>query len=134
MKKEKSLTQPDLNTFIGGGQFYKQISLPRLVYSEGVKYLAECGEAYWLIAAIWAHLQTEKVAKAIVDEPRIESLHFWTLTVSSDNSAVLSAKMDSPFPPFIEQHIAYTDFPLTEARIWVSHDAEGWRLFLPSEY
>ena len=135
MNHSKSkLTQSDLGQFRGGGTVYKHGIFARIVYTEGVQYLAAHGGAYWLLDAIGIHLLSPTMKAVIEADPRIRSLHFWTLTVAEDESALLIAQADSPEKPFITQEIDYTDFPLKEVRIWVAWQGEQWLLFLPSEY
>jgi hypothetical protein len=51
-KKKTMLTYNDLNGFTGSEQFYRHSMVKNFTYTEGVKYLAEEAEAYWLIDAI----------------------------------------------------------------------------------
>ena len=86
-------------------------------YTDGVKYLWESAECYWLLIAISSHKRTEP-------------FQVWTLTVNDDNSAVLTMKEDSGRPNIVTQEIPFTDFPLKEVELWLIDGV----LILPSEY
>ena len=127
------LTQSDLDQFTGDLERY-QHWITRIIYTPGVRHLADEGEAYWLIDAIASHLVSRQMAAAAAADARVGEMSFWRLTVSDDRSAVLEARADSGVPPFITQHIPWTDFPLPVVDIWVAWDGERWVLYLPSEH
>lgn len=97
----------------------------------GVRHLAG---AYWLIDEITLALAGPELKAAAATDPRLLSLHFWSLTVSADRSAVLAARADSDVPPFVSSLIPWTDFPLDRIDIWAGFDGERWTLYLPSEH
>jgi hypothetical protein len=107
---------------------------PRVVYSTGIKHLAERAKSYWLIDAVTSYFGTSLMKQAIAKDPRIGQLHFWTLTVSPDDSVKLTAQVDTNEKPLIVQAIECTDFPLRSADIWAAFDGHRWTLLLPSEY
>jgi hypothetical protein len=86
-------------------------------YTDGVKFLHESCEAYWLLIAISSY-------------HRKEPFQLWELKVSKDKSATLSMKEDSDQPNVVEQQIAFTDFPLEEITLYLIDGI----LLLPSEY
>jgi len=125
----------DLNQFTGGTlERYRSGINPRVIYSEGVRYLAEKANAYWLIDAIASYLTPQELAEAAKQDPRISSMHFWKLEVADDQTAVLYAEADLGVPPFVMQKIPYTDFPLRSASIWAAQNVEHWVLYLPQEH
>ena len=128
----ESLVQ-GMRGFTGGLGFYRHQFNRNIIYSEGVQYLAEEGQAYWLIDAIASYYITSKMRSAMAQDERLESMHFWTLTVK-DERGVLVAQADSGEPAFIKQKIPYTDFLLDEVRIWAGFDGRHWVLYLPSEH
>ncbi|HLT01438.1 MAG TPA: hypothetical protein VK001_04635 [Geminicoccaceae bacterium] len=133
--------QARLQRFTGSETFYTHFT-GRLIYTEGVHYLAEHAGAYWLIDAI-ASWQTE---------PKVRAAPFqvWRLTVTQDRSAVLEVAEDHDergHPvharnaaeraaghwtrgPLARQAIPWTDFPLDTIDLWVCRGV----LMLPSEY
>ncbi len=48
----KTLTLTDLGQFIGTQELYRHRLVKKIVYTEGVQYVAEHGGAYWLIDEI----------------------------------------------------------------------------------
>ena len=115
METKQKLNKADLAQFIGTTQYFKHW-LPGLVYTDGVKYLAETGGAYWLINAIASYR-------------RQEQFQVWTLTVA-DRSAVLTMVEDTGQPEIVRQEIEYTDFPLDEITLYLIDGV----LLLTSEY
>jgi hypothetical protein len=113
-----------LSQFNGSEKIYHRIAFPiRVHYTEGIKYLQEQCECFWLVDAI-ASYQTRSF--------RLENeFQSWKLIVE-DNSAVLTGD-DGNGNILITQEIPYTDFPLPEIRIWVT-TADGVFLYLPSEH
>lgn len=110
----------------GLGQFYcsevyYEHWLGRLVYTEGVKFLAENAGAYWLLDAIASYQPQPEVAS--------EPFQIWTLVVK-DRSGTLSMRADSNRPVLVSQEIEFTDFPLPEFKLWLTDGV----LILPSEY
>ncbi|QDV42519.1 hypothetical protein Enr13x_23670 [Stieleria neptunia] len=130
----QKLTQHELNQFIGDLVRYRHPLNRKVIYTPGVKYVAEKGEAYWLIDAIASWIGSEVFTEAASKDCRIEYMHFWTLTVGDDGTATLYAKADSPDEAFIVQTIPFTDFPMSSIDIWAGFDGEHWTLYLPSEH
>lgn len=129
-----TLTKDDLRQFTGDLERFRHSIARNVIYTPGVQYVAEQGEAYWLIDAIASWIGSKPFRDAATEDYRIRHLHSWTLTVAEDNSATLYAKADSPDDAFIVQTIPYTDFPLSEIHIWAGFSGEHWTLYLPSEH
>lgn len=116
MKTDHKLTEADLQQFIGTEQYY-QHWMRQLVFTDGVKYMAEAGGAYWLIDVIASYR-------------RKEPFQIWELNVNPDKSCVVTMQEDSNEPILITQEIPYTDFPLDGIQLWLIDGV----LILPSEY
>ncbi len=127
------LTEADLWQFTGDMIRYTHPLNRNLVYTPGVRYMADKAGAYWLIDAIASYFGSDIMNKAMSQDDRLSSLQFWKLTVN-DNSAVLTATADSDAKPFITQEIPFTDFPLPKIDIWAGFDGSHWTLYLPSEH
>ncbi|HWB53519.1 MAG TPA: hypothetical protein VG722_04975, partial [Tepidisphaeraceae bacterium] len=112
--------ETELESFTGTENYYQHWL--RLVFTDGVKYLAEKAGAYWLIDAI-ASWQAE------IQEADRE-FELWELIVNPDSSAVLECRRDSGEPAIVSQKIDYTDFPLKSIKLYVQNGV----LMLPSEY
>lgn len=114
-----------LRQFTGSASFlrYSPSLFPQAVITEGVEYMADECQAYWLLDAISSHLPSVKDDFAVV-----------ILTVD-DGKALLTIADDSPANKvYVMQGIDYTDFPLDEIKLYVSFDGEYWTILLPSEY
>ena len=127
------LTHAELCQFTGDlERFYHPLNR-KVVYTPGVQYVAQVGQAYWLIDAIASYFGSEPMNTAMRRDYRLQSLQFWRLDVS-DGSAVLTANADVGEDPFIRQEIPFTDFPLDHIEIWAGFDGNRWTLYLPSEH
>ena len=114
----------NLNNFHGTENYYTNPMYP-FEWTDGVKYLVENGEAYWLLDSI-ASWQKEPIIKSNQD---LRQVQFWKLKVNSDNSAVLTCERDRD-DVVITQKIPFTDFPLEEITLYLCDGV----LLLPSEY
>lgn len=126
--------QAELDQFTGDSDRYRHPLNPRVIFTPGVKHLAERAGAFWLIDAIASHLGSKPFVEAALRDPRVAEMHFWRLTVEADRSALLIAEADSGLAPFISQAIPFTDFPLAEISIWAANDGRHWTIYLPSEH
>jgi len=108
------LTESALSQFIGTEKWYRHW-LGKL-YTDGVKFMAEEGKAFWLIDAIFSYRRTEP-------------FQIWELKKTGERSAVLTMKEDSDQPALVTQKIPYTDFPLDSIKLYYENDV----LYLPSE-
>jgi len=133
--KSCQITHADLSRFTGDLERYRHPICRRVIFTPGVLYLAEQGEAYWLIDAIASYyFQSSSMDQAIAKDERLAWLQFWRLDVNEDRSAILAMRADSGEVPVIVQGIPYTDFPLDSVDIWAGFDGEYWTLYLPSEH
>lgn len=111
----------DLRQFTGTDHYYKHMFGIR--YSDGVKYLAERANCYWLLDAITSH--QPECRKDIM----LRDFQMWVLHVYADKSAILNCERDTD-DVAITQNIEYTDFPLQQIKLYFQNGV----LFLPSEY
>jgi hypothetical protein len=117
------MQESDLNQFVGTQQYYRHWT--RLLYTDGVQYVAEEGGAYWLIDAIASWQTSSKVTQ----DPMLKKFQVWTLKVNPERSAILSCERDTNDVAFT-QKIEYSDFPLSEIQFYLTQGV----LMLPSEY
>ncbi|MBD2039219.1 DUF6876 family protein [Microcoleus sp. FACHB-672] len=122
-----------LPQFNGTNTYFKHIL--GLSYTDGLKFLAENAECYWLIDAIASHQ-----IKALKN-PRLKDFQLWILAVgdshefikpSPGNNAILTCWEDTPVlgvKPPITQQIEFTDFPLPVIKFYLENSV----LMLPSE-
>ena len=114
---KSTITKADLNQFTGTEQYYRHV-LSGLVYTDGVKYVAETAGAYWLIDVVASY--------QLLDVPfQVWKLckkgDIWCVTCTDDNDKLV-----------LEQDIEYTDFPddLMPFELYFQNGV----IFLPSEY
>jgi hypothetical protein len=112
--------QSTLSQFIGTEKYYR--ITPRHLLTDGTKYLAEHAECFWLMTAVASHLPAHyddhfAVARLVVTGTSA------TLTLDDGNDFV-----------FANQAIEFTDFPLSEIKLYCCYDGESWAIMLPSEY
>jgi hypothetical protein len=121
----------NLGQFTGTLNYWRQPRHP-FKYTDGVKFLAERGRAYWLLDAI----SSWQLESSIRRDESLAEYQFWTLTVRDDGSALLTCERDQD-DIVIEQKIPFTDFPLKEIRLYLvgmNWYRDGGVLMLPSEY
>lgn len=133
-----NITQADLSQFTGTQTRYRHTT--GLLYTDGIQYLAEKAEVYWLIDAIAFCQHQLKQDKYLTD------FQVWVLSVAGEGErkypfllpednyqAVLTCWPDMPkegLKPAVIQQIWITDFPMIEFKLYVT----GGLLMLPSEY
>lgn len=106
--------------FTGTEEWYRLSPFPFTI-TEGMKFLADNADCYWLL--------TDTAAAALSLLKKGKEAMFWTLTVNADGSADLKGEYDSGIVLY-EQHYDRTDFPLKQFKFYVMD-----RVFLlPSEY
>lgn len=132
--QQAAMLLAELRQFTGDLERYRHPLNRRLIYTPGVKFLAESAGAYWLIDAVASWLGTQQYQAAVAADSRVQDLHFWKLRVRENDSATLSARVDADIAPFITQEIEFTDFCLESIDLWCGFDGTHWTLYLPSEH
>ena len=127
MKKQDAKTiKANLAQFCGSENYYRS-SFKHVVYTDGVKYLADAAGAYWLIDAIASH-QRPPVSH--------EAFQVWRFTVT-DQRGLLVAD-DGNGRQIARQEIDYTDFCLPEIKLYLVTGSLNGKLvqtlMLPGEY
>jgi hypothetical protein len=117
--KRETLTQEMLDGFTGTEEYHRPTMFP-INCTDGVVFLAQKAEAFWLLDAIFSHYMSTR---------KKDPCLFATLTVNADKSATLMGD-DGDGKKFFRQEIPFTDFPLQSVKVWVM---DGVAL-LPSEY
>ena len=122
MTKTSKLTASDLSQFTGTETWFRHGINRDVLFTEGAKYVADHGGAYWLLDAIAnAQLYEKTVAR--------EAFQVWNLTVNADRSASLTCD-DGNGNIVYTQNIAFTDFPLDAIKLYFTDNV----ILLPSEY
>ena len=106
-----------------GTDSYIRHRLSGLIYTEGVKDMADTCKAYWLIDLIGSY------APKLTEEQK--AWLTWDLQVAKDDSAVITADDGNGNKyPELRQEIPYTDLPYTSVTVW----QVGGVLLMPKEY
>ena len=132
--EQPSLTHADLQHFTGDLERFRHSLNRRVIYTPGIRHVAERGGAYWLLDEIALFIGTAEFYRAVAGDPRIGDLHFWRLEIGENRSARLIARADSDVEPFLVRDIRYTDFPLDHIDVWAGFDGRHWTLYLPGEH
>jgi hypothetical protein len=118
---EQNALRAELRQFTGSTEFYRHFT-NAIIYTEGVKFLAERGRLYWLIDLI-ASLQM----RALKD-PALREFQLWELRTSK-GGAVLVCLRDSEDEAF-RVTLRFADSALDYVRLYL----ENGTLLLPSEH
>ncbi len=122
MTDTKTLTKDDLIQFTGSEHWYRHAMARDVLYTDGVKYVAETGGAYWLIDEIAFAQRFDKLLAA-------EEFQLWKLMVNADHTATLTCEGGDGGVVFTKA-IEYSDFPLAEITLCFINNT----ILLPSEY
>jgi hypothetical protein len=115
----------NLGGFNGTEEWFRHPLCRNVLYTEGVRYLAENADCYWLLDKI-ATLQMLPEIKAL------DGFQSWKLKVA-DSKAVLSCEDGNGNAAYSED-ITFTDFPLDEINLWVEGEPRQPVILLPSEH
>lgn len=111
--------QRDLASFTGTETWYRHGLVRDVLFTEGVKYLADEAGAYWLIDEI-ALAQWHPILKH-------EPFQVWRITVSGSSAVIVCD--DGNGNVLVTKDISLTDFPLPEQKLYFSDNV----ILLPSE-
>lgn len=121
MTTEKSFIHSDLAQFTGTTNWYRHALARSILYTDGVRFVAERAGAYWLIDEI---ALVQGAALVLQDE----EFQTWSLIVDG-NAAVLRCD-DGNGRVLLEKQIGYTDFPEPGIELYFTDGV----IMLPSEY
>lgn len=118
-------TMPDLSGFNGSECLYRHL-VPMLLYTEGIKHLAEEVGGYWFI---------DVVASYIVGRRRVarEQFQIWSLKLNGKGGCTITMRTDTNQKPMVRQRVEYTDFP-EDFECYCCSDGKHFVLMLKSEY
>jgi hypothetical protein len=119
---QKTLHQNDLVQFIGTEQWYRHALVRKVIYTDGARYVAETGGAYWLLDEIAFGQSVPAVAA--------EEFQVWTLRVDLAASSAMLTCDDGNDRVVFSKPIPFTDFPLAEIRFYFINNT----ILLPGEY
>ncbi len=113
---DKQITKMDLAQFTGTTRYFRHWT-KRVVYTDGVQYLAENAGAYWLIDLVASY------------QPLCDDRQYWTLLLEGGKYCAVCKDRDDRV--LVRQEIEYSDFPknLLPLNLYLQDGV----LFLPSE-
>ncbi|MBX3045201.1 MAG: hypothetical protein KIT33_10305 [Candidatus Kapabacteria bacterium] len=110
-----------LDQFNGSENYFKHPLIKGVVYTDGVREMAQICKSYWLIDACLSWQLDKKVSN--------QEFQVFKLKVHEDKSATLNIE-DGNYNIIAKQEIEFTDFPLDEIELYFSNSV----LYLPSEH
>ena len=119
---EAKLSEADLRHFTGSENWYRHGLNRDVLFTDGAKYVADQGGAYWLLDEIALAQPYQKAVAA-------EEFQVWTLTVKPDRTATLACG-DGNGNTVFEKVIPFTDFPVERIELWFENNT----IYLPSEH
>jgi hypothetical protein len=111
----------NLKHFSGSEEFYFMPLFRSFKYTEGVKYLAQNANCYWLLDYIFSSQNFE-----ILQNNEFQT---WKIKVNEDKTALILVE-DGNYNNLKSFNLDFTDFSLDEITLWFIGDT----LLLPSEY
>lgn len=121
MTDQKALNPADLRQFTGTEQWHRHGLVRTITFTDGAKYVADHGGAYWLLDEI---ALAQRGVKAVA----AEGFQVWRLAVK-DHTATLTCE-DGNGNAVFSKAIPFTDFPLPEIALYFTDNV----ILLPSEY
>jgi len=107
----------DIKYFTGSENFYKHWL--GIIFTDGVKYVAEEAGAYWLIDAIASYYKETKQHEFQAWTLKKKANGEWNLRATDGNDNVIA-----------NQEIEFSDFPIDEIQLFLCDNT----LMLTSEY
>jgi hypothetical protein len=117
----KQFDPKQLGFFTGTTAYH--LHAPRVVLTDGAKYVAEHAQAYWLMDAIASYLPV-----------LVNREHFVVASLAVKNQSALLWLTDGNYKDIASQRIPYTDFPMPDITLFACWSDDCWVLMLPSEY
>ena len=122
MTNTAKLTKADLRQFTGSEQWYRHGLVRNILFTDGAKYVADAGGAYWLL---------DEIALAQRHDRRVaaEAFQLWKLVVRPDATATLTCD-DGNGTIVYTKEIGFTDFPLDDITLYFTNNV----IYLASEH
>ncbi len=114
--------EQQLSLFTGTEHYYRMRA--NMLITDGVKFLAEQANCFWLLDLYWSHLTG-------ID---FDQHPFTVLKMAVLKSAAIVHIEDGNDKILATQFIDYTDFPLASMRLYGCWEDGQWIVMLTSEY
>ena len=122
MKQSAAELLGNLNQFTGTERYFRL--LPTFVVTDGLMYLMEEADCYWLVQLYGLHL----VSVDAGDNP------FTVLKFKREGAGGMVKIEDGNGVVLAWQGLDYTDFPFDQYSLYACWDGENWVGMLTSEY
>jgi len=116
---------PDLSQFYGSENFYRHGLVRNLIYTDGIKFLADEVGGYWFIDVVASYLHKPEV--------KAEPFQLWSIKLNGEG-CIITMRADTNEPPVVEQEIPYTSFPENFECFCEANELGGHTLLLKSEH
>lgn len=122
--KTREEIERTLPGFYGTEQYYRHLG--GLLLTDGVKWLCDAAQCYWLMDILWSYQNDRRVR----GDEALQGIQFWTLKVDlAKGKGVVTLERDTD-DIVLSQKIPSTDFPLPEIKLYLANKV----IMLPSEY
>lgn len=121
LERKKQLTE-NLGHFHGTEEWYELYKKPKILCTDGMKFVMETAQAYWLSEIVFS-LQSNSVIKK-------QYFQVYELEVNLEKKEGVLVVTDGNENELYKQEFEYTDFPLEKFRFYFTDGV----LLLPSEY
>lgn len=121
MNATKSQLLNQMSYFIGTQYYYPL--WPKVLLTDGTKYLADAAACYWLMDAIASHIQRLPFSECFCSCKLTKNASGATLVIDDGNGSVLAT-----------QRIPYTDFALDQIHLYACYSDERWVIMLTGEH
>jgi hypothetical protein len=122
MKTTAKLSPADLRQFTGTENYYRHALNTNILFTDGAKYVADRGGAYWLLDLIAI---AQRYEKRLSRQP----FQVWALAVRADRSVTIRVE-DGNYNLLWSYTIEFSDFPIPGITLWFSNNV----IYLPSEH
>lgn len=122
---KRDMALENLDHFCCTEKYYRLTPLRNVLFTDGMKHVADEGGAYWLMALIAGH--------CII--PFKMGQHFLTAKLTKGETGTAEVVIDDGNGNvLVAQHIPMTDFPLKEFQCFAAGQGDDLVVMLPSEY
>ena len=115
-------TLQNLGQFTGTENWYRHALNRKVLYTDGVQYVAENAGAYWLVDEV----ALAQAVRSVAAQP----FQVWKLDVEQNSDAALLTCEDGNGNGLFKKQINYTNFPKQGITFYVCDST----ILLPSEY
>lgn len=121
----------DLSHFTGTTAYHKLTMHPRVLFTDGLAYLAREAKCYWLMGVVMSHLAT---SKKLALEPFVSV----SITTYSKDKQARCLFTDGNEKDLEVQLVKFVEFPFDKLSFFCQKeeqaDGSRWIVMLPSEY